>query len=71
MSTSQIKCCKDCERRTPGLGCHDRCEVYKNEKKKMEELKEKINSEKRLKNDWMEFRMDSIKKSTRKKHPER
>ena len=37
----------------------------------MEELKEKINSEKRLKNDWMAFRMDSIKKSTRKKHPER
>lgn len=64
-----IKCCKDCGDRVSG--CHDRCDKYKHEKQQMEELKEKINSEKRLKNDWMEFRMDSIKKSTRKKHPER
>lgn len=29
-----IKCCKDCEFRYPA--CHDKCEIYRAEKQKME-----------------------------------
>lgn len=64
-----IKCCKDCGDRFPG--CHDKYDKYKYEKQQMEELKEKINSEKRIKNDYMEFKMESIKKTTGKKYPVR
>lgn len=64
-----IYCCKDCPDRYPG--CHSECQKYKEQKRKQDEINEKIKKEKakeRMYQDHMGKIHEKYRKKTRYGH---